>query len=171
MTINRYRYFYACAFSIFEGHLVAFVDEMETLHHAESTIKIYLSCMSDVAKAMHAAGIAACDLDQRGVIELVAAMGWIESRETYAKFMMKRFVRFLAKRGVTRERPALSPKEAARLELRTAYEDYLRRQRGLTAPAENPGDIGRTTSCSPSSNPSDYVETYEPEATTSGSSG
>lgn len=57
-------------------------------------------------------------------------MGWIESRETYAKYMMKRFVRVLAERGVTRERPALSPKEAARMELRAAYEDYLRRQRG-----------------------------------------
>lgn len=46
--------------------------------------------------------------------------------------MLKRFVRFLSERGVTRERPALSPKEAARLELRRAYEDYLRRQRGLS---------------------------------------
>ncbi|QTG17383.1 tyrosine-type recombinase/integrase (plasmid) [Agrobacterium tumefaciens] len=45
---------------------------------------------------------------------------------------MKRFVLFLARRGVTRERPPLSPKEAARLELRAAYEDYLRRQRGLS---------------------------------------
>jgi len=44
---------------------------------------------------------------------------------------MRRFVGFLAERGVTRERPVLSPKEAARLELRSAYEDYLRRQRGL----------------------------------------
>ncbi|KXF77983.1 hypothetical protein ATN84_24545 [Paramesorhizobium deserti] len=45
---------------------------------------------------------------------------------------MKHFVRFLSEHGVTRERPALSPKEAARLELRAAYEDYLRRQRGLS---------------------------------------
>src|SRR4029077_13305688 len=49
-----------------------------------------------------------------------------------ARFVMRRFVGFLAERGVTRERPVLSPKEAARLELRSAYEDYLRRQRGLS---------------------------------------
>jgi integrase/recombinase XerD len=132
MTINRYRYFYACAFSMFEKHLVAFVDEMVEHDHAESTVKIYLSCVNDVAKAMHAAGIAASDLDEARAIELVAAMGWIKSRETYARFMMKRFVRFLAERGAARERPALSPKEAARLEMRVAYEDYLRRQRGLS---------------------------------------
>lgn len=132
MTISRYRYFYACAFSLFEFHLVAFVDEMVELGHAESTITLYLSCINDVAKAMHGAGMAASDLDQRRASELVAAMGWIESRKSYAKFMMKRFVRFLAERGVTRERPALSPKEAARMELRAAYEDYLRRQRGLS---------------------------------------
>jgi integrase/recombinase XerD len=132
MTINRYRYFYACAFSMFEKHLVAFVDEMVEHDHAESTVKIYLSCVNDVAKAMHAAGIAASDLDEARAIELVAAMGWIKSRETYARFIMKRFVRFLAERGAARERPALSPKEAARLEMRVAYEDYLRRQRGLS---------------------------------------
>lgn len=110
MTISRYRYFYACAFSMFEGNLVAFVDEMVELDHAESTVKIYLSCINDVAKAMHAAGMAAYDLDQTRATELVAAIGWRETRETYAKFMMKRFVLFLARRGVTRERPPLSPK-------------------------------------------------------------
>jgi hypothetical protein len=67
MTINRYRYFYACAFPMFEKHLVAFVDEMVEHDHAESTVKIYLSCVNDVAKAMHAAGIAASDLDEARV--------------------------------------------------------------------------------------------------------
>ncbi|KQV12577.1 hypothetical protein ASC97_32260 [Rhizobium sp. Root1203] len=106
MTISRYRYFYTCAFSKFESHLVAFVDEMVELDHAESTVKLYLSCINDVAKAMHIAGIAADDLDQARAAELVLAMGWIESRETYANFMMKRFVSFLAERGATREHPA-----------------------------------------------------------------
>jgi hypothetical protein len=45
MTINRYRYFYACAFSMFEGHLVTFIDEMVELDHAENTVKIYLSSL------------------------------------------------------------------------------------------------------------------------------
>jgi integrase/recombinase XerD len=103
MTISRYRYFYACAFSMFESYLVAFVDEMVALDHAESTVKLHLSCINDVAKAMNAEGIAARNLDQTRAIELIAAMGWIESRETYAKFMMKRFVRFLAEHGVSHE--------------------------------------------------------------------
>jgi hypothetical protein len=55
-----------------------------------------------------------------------------KSEPSNSPLLMKRFVGFLAERGVTRERPVLSPKEAARLELRSAYEDYLRRQRGLS---------------------------------------
>ena len=54
-------------------------------------------------------GNAACDLDEKRALELVAAMGWIKSRETYARFMMKRFVGFLAERGVTRERQFCRP--------------------------------------------------------------
>jgi hypothetical protein len=77
MTINRYRYFYDCAFDMFRDHLLAFVDRMAELDHAESTVKIYLSCINDVAKAVHAARITACDLDEIQAIELIAAMGWI----------------------------------------------------------------------------------------------
>jgi hypothetical protein len=132
MTINRYRYFYERAFSLFGDHTRCFIEKLAEQEHAASTIKLYLSCINDVAKAMDAAGLSACDLDEPRAIELVATMGWIQSRETYANFMLKRFVSFLADRGVGRERPALSPKEVARSELRVAYEDYLRRQRGLS---------------------------------------
>jgi hypothetical protein len=54
-----------------------FVDRMTELDHAESTVKLYLSCINDVAKAMATAGNAACDLDEKRALELVAAMGWI----------------------------------------------------------------------------------------------
>jgi hypothetical protein len=76
MTINRYRYFYACAFDLYGDHLFAFVDRMAELDHAESTVNLYLSCINDVAKAMATAGNAACDLDEKRALELVAAMGW-----------------------------------------------------------------------------------------------
>lgn len=79
--INKYRYFYACAFSLFNDHLIAFIDEMETNDHAESTVKLYLSCINDVAKAMDATGIAACDLDEKQALELVSGMDWIQSRQ------------------------------------------------------------------------------------------
>jgi integrase/recombinase XerD len=129
VTINRYRYFYACAF-----------DSTETICSPLSTGWPSLICgehgQAELDKGCRQGDgncvDAACDLDEKRALELVAAMGWIKSHETYARFMMKRFVGFLAERGVTRERPVLSPKEAARLELRSAYEDNLRRQRGLS---------------------------------------
>ena len=76
--MNRYNYFYRCAFDIFGTHLVAFIDEMVRLDHAESTVKLYLSCINDIAKVMDAAGVAACDLDETQAIELVAGMDWIQ---------------------------------------------------------------------------------------------
>ena len=41
----------------------------------ESTVKIYLSCINDVAKAMRAAGFAASYLDEARSIELLKALG------------------------------------------------------------------------------------------------
>ena len=76
MTINRYRYFCACAVDMYGDHLFAVVDRMAELDHAESTVNLYLSCINDVAKAMATAGNAACDLDEKRALELVAAMGW-----------------------------------------------------------------------------------------------
>jgi hypothetical protein len=59
MTINRYRYFTTGRSP--GDHLLDFIDGMVELNHASSTIKLYLSCINDVAKAMAAAGMAACD--------------------------------------------------------------------------------------------------------------
>ena len=59
---------------MYGDHLFAFVDRMAELDHAESTVKLYLSCINDVAKAMATAGNAACDLDEKRALELVAAM-------------------------------------------------------------------------------------------------
>jgi len=64
MTINRYRYFYACAFDMYGDHLFAFVDRMAELDHAESTVNLYLSCINDVAKAMATAGNAGPKLSE-----------------------------------------------------------------------------------------------------------
>jgi integrase/recombinase XerD len=74
MTINRYRYFCACAVDMYGDHLFAVVDRMAELDHAESTVRLYLSCINHVAKAMATAGNAACDLDEKRALELVAAM-------------------------------------------------------------------------------------------------
>jgi integrase/recombinase XerD len=132
MEIGRYQYFYERAFSVFGDHTRCFIEKLAEQEHAASTITNYLKCINNVAKEMDAVGLSACDLDEPRAIELVASMGWIQSRKTYANLIMKRFVSFLAGRGAGRERPALSPREVARSELRSAYEDYLRRQRGLS---------------------------------------
>jgi hypothetical protein len=48
---------------------------MAELDHAESTVKLYLCCTNDIAKAMATAGNAGCDVDEKRALLLVAAMG------------------------------------------------------------------------------------------------
>jgi hypothetical protein len=73
------------------------------------------------------------DLDEVTVTGLVTSIGKLEGLNTSAIFIAKRFVRFLADRGLSK--PPLPPtaKDVARAELRRDYEAYLRRQRGLSA--------------------------------------
>jgi hypothetical protein len=112
MTINRYRYFYACAFSVFEGDLVAFVDEMVEHDHAESTVRIYLSCINDVAKAMRAAGIAACDLDETEYAETLdpeeIASGSREQKPALSRWRHYATYADISIRRIGRRQPAAS---------------------------------------------------------------
>ncbi|CAN7638990.1 hypothetical protein LJR255_004863 [Pararhizobium sp. LjRoot255] len=46
MTINRYRYCYERAFSLFGDHTRCFIEKLAEQEHAASTIKLYLSCIN-----------------------------------------------------------------------------------------------------------------------------
>jgi integrase/recombinase XerD len=59
VQFTRYQQFYERAFSVFGDHLGAFVTDMIERDHATSTVKLYLSCINDVAKAMEAAALSA----------------------------------------------------------------------------------------------------------------
>jgi integrase/recombinase XerD len=59
VQFTRYQQFYERAFSVFGDHLGAFVTDMIERDHATSTVKLYLSCINDVAKAMEATALSA----------------------------------------------------------------------------------------------------------------
>jgi hypothetical protein len=52
-SVPRYQYFYERAFSVFGGHLSAFVNNMVERDHATSTVTLYLnSCITALTKQL-----------------------------------------------------------------------------------------------------------------------
>jgi integrase/recombinase XerD len=120
------------ALKLFGDHLRRFSQHLIDQNHAGYTVRQYIRCIGILAETMNAQRITLEDLDEAQALELLPTTGWIGKRRTYATFMVRRFLRFLAEQGVGK--PALPPtaKEIARAELRQDYETYLRRQRGLS---------------------------------------
>jgi integrase/recombinase XerD len=114
----------------FDNYRTQFRQYLLERNYAESTIGSYLRCIGGLVELMKVEGITFGELDETQAVGLVAKTGWTQRRKIYATFIMSRFVRFLADRGVGK--PALPPtaKEIARTELRRDYSNYLRRQRG-----------------------------------------
>ncbi len=120
------------AHELFGDHLCRFRQHLIDQNYAENTVRQYLRCIGAIAEIMKAEKVVLKDLDEAQVLALVATTGWIEQRKTDAASMAKRFIRFLSEQGVGKPPPAPTAKDIARAELRRNYEDYLRRQRGLS---------------------------------------
>jgi len=100
--------------------------------HTEGTIKVYLRCIGRLAERMKAEGVAIEDMDEAQALALVTKPGRNRDHGTYAPWIVKRFVRFLTAQGVGKPPMPPTDKEIARAKLQREYENYLRRQRGLS---------------------------------------
>ena len=80
------------AFELFGDHLGRFRQHLIDQNHAEHTVRQYIRCIGILAETMKAERIALEDLDEAQASELVAKIGWIGRRRTYAAFMVRRFV-------------------------------------------------------------------------------
>ena len=122
----------AIDFAVFGNYPIQFRQLLLERNYAEDTTGQYLRCIGILAEMMEADRIAIEDLDEGQAVALIARSGWGQNRRTYPAFIVRSFVRFLAEQGVGK--PAVPPtaKEVARRELKGDYENYLRRQRGLS---------------------------------------
>ncbi len=79
-------------------------------------------------------GVALGDLTPDVAADLVLQAPWRCDRQQYAVFVVRKFVGYLEAQGLAKPpiRPTLA--ELTRAALRRDYEDYLRRQRGLSEP-------------------------------------
>lgn len=122
----------AIDFAVFGNYPIQFRQHLLKRNYAEKTTGQYLRCIGMLAEMMKADGVTIEDLDEAQAVALIAKTDWSQNRGTYPAFIVRRFVRFLAEQGVGK--PAVPPtaKEIVQRELKRDYENYLRRQRGLS---------------------------------------
>jgi site-specific recombinase XerD len=109
-----------------------FKAHLEGQGYTRSTVATYVHCIEALGRLMHQHAVGLGDLDEAHTATLLAQAPSPLCRCTSAKYVIRLFVRFLRAQGVPMPVPIPTPKEIARADLRREYEEYLRRQRGLS---------------------------------------
>ena len=115
-----------------ERLLDGYRTELERLHYSRATIHDHLRALRRLWQIMEARGVRVSDLTPDLAAELVRDEPTRVSRRTYAVFIARRFAGYLGTRGLAKPPTTPTAHEIARVALRREYEEYLRRQRGLS---------------------------------------
>ena len=108
-----------------------FLQSLADQEYAPATIRQYLSCIDVIARLMDAGGVDLRELDETLAVHL-AEKANRKSRKTNDIFIARRFARFLNEQGAGKPSAPPAGSTGARAELREDYEQYLRKQRGLS---------------------------------------
>lgn len=118
------------------GYLEQLLDgyraELERANYAKATIEDYLLAVRRLWQIMQARGVQVGDLTPDLAEDLVRREPTHVVRRPNAVTIARRFAGFLAARGLAKAPVLPTARELARADLRREYEDYLRRQRGLS---------------------------------------
>ena len=106
--------------------------ELEQLNYGRATISVYRRSITRLRELMVEHDVALDALTPDIAAELVLGADWHGDRRPYVVFIVRRFVAYLATLGVAMPPTPPTARELARSALRRDYEDYLRRQRGLS---------------------------------------
>ncbi|HEX4000983.1 MAG TPA: site-specific integrase [Pirellulales bacterium] len=109
-----------------------FQKHLESQHYMPATIAQYGRCINVLRSQMVVLGVKLHDLDEDWAVELIGKSPYRSFRSKTSAFIIRTFVRFLATLGATKTVLATSPGDSARGQLKQDYENYLRRQRGLS---------------------------------------
>jgi site-specific recombinase XerD len=104
-----------------------FLKRLQSQDYAPSGVAGYRRRLNDFRAEVKARDIPLEQLDENRALELFAAVEQ-PSKPTHARFMVRNFIRFLIEQGVVK----LPLDNSARACLKRNYEQYLRRQRGLS---------------------------------------
>jgi len=118
-------------FNRFGDYACTFLQSLADQGYATSTIMQHRSCIDVIAGIMQAEGIDLGELDEALAVRL-AEKANRKSRKTNDVFIARRFITFLNEHGAGKPPIPLTHEECVRTELRRDYEQYLRKQRGLS---------------------------------------
>ena len=104
---------------------------MKRLHYSVDSIQQYRKHLTELGDQMKARGVRMKDLDVDVAAKLVAKPGQPARQDKYQRAIVKKFLAFLCAAG---EIGPVSdkPVETALAPLQRNFEEYLRRQRGLS---------------------------------------
>jgi len=105
---------------------------LEQQEYSRPSIWQYQHCLARLGRMMERAGLHLADLDEVAALELIAQTQPPRGCNTKSGFVVKRFVRAMVDQGFAKAPPPPAPRDVACAELRREYQDYLRRQRGLS---------------------------------------
>jgi len=109
-----------------------FQKHLERQHYSPATILQYHHCLNALGSQMQARHVDLKDLDEERAVELIAQAEPLSSHSTYHRFIVRRFLTFLAPLGVVKPRRDATLDDTVRGRLKRDYEAYLRHQRGLS---------------------------------------
>jgi len=109
-----------------------FQTHLTSLFYRPDTLAEYDRCLNALSRKMAELGVSLENLDEEAAVNLIATSDLAPNRGKHNRFMVRSFVRFLVGLGVAKPTPesVLDDTEFGRL--KRAYEEYLRRQRGLS---------------------------------------
>jgi integrase/recombinase XerD len=109
-----------------------FQKHLERQHYNPATIVRYRHRLTALGCQMKALKVRLKDLDEERAVELIAKAEPRSSHSKHHRFIVRRFIQFLAPLGVVKPRLEAALDDTVRGRLKRDYEAYLRRQRGLS---------------------------------------
>ena len=109
-----------------------FRKHLESEHFSPATIAQYERCLNVLGSQMSALNIDLKDLDENRAVELIARPEQQSYRRKHNAFIIRSFIKFLIGLGSVSPVLAALPDDTLRGRLKRDYEQYLRRQRGLS---------------------------------------
>ncbi len=109
-----------------------FQEHLENLHYSAETRAQYGQCIDALGNQMTALNIDLKYLDGEKAAELIAKSDQQPYRSKHNQFIVKSFVKFLNTHGAAKPPLGAALDDTTRGRLKREYEEYLRRQRGLS---------------------------------------
>lgn len=109
-----------------------FQKHMAHLRYCPDSIRQYMKCLAALADRMIVGSVDIADLDPEMAADLIADPGESANLSKYRRFIVARFIEFLSGLGAVKASPGAAPDDTIRGRLKLGYEEYLRRQRGLS---------------------------------------